>query len=373
MNIIMVGTAFPLRGGIAHYNALLYRELSKRHSVQIITFKRQYPSILFPGKTQSETSGELLRVPSRSLVDSVNPLNWIAVGREIRKRRPDLIIFKYWLPFFGPCFGTIARVAKHGTQTRVLFICDNIIPHEKRPGDRAFTRYAFSSADYFIVQSNAVEQDLLGFWPQARYRKAAHPVYNIFGNPIDKTEARRRLAITAERVILFFGYIRKYKGLHVLLDAMTELKESGNVHLLAVGECYDDEERYREQIKALELEKHVTLQTDYIPNDRVGLYFSAADAVVLPYLSATQSGIAQIAYNFDKPVIATRVGGLAEVVVDGETGLLVPPGDAHALARAIKQFYEDGCETSFTFNVQLEKKKYTWEAMVNAIEDLASQ
>jgi glycosyltransferase involved in cell wall biosynthesis len=373
MNIIIVGTAYPLRGGIAHYNALLYEELTKKHTVQVITFKRQYPSILFPGKTQTETGGELLRVPSESLVDSINPLNWIAVGREIKRRTPDLIVFKYWLPFFGPCFGTIARIAKRGTRTKVVFICDNVVPHEKHPGDEIFTRYAFNAVDYFIVQSDAVERDLLQFWPNATYAKAPHPVYNIFGSPADKQQARRQLGITAERVMLFFGYIRKYKGLHVLLDAMNLLKESKNIHLLAIGECYDDERQYRDQISVLQLQDRVTLHTEYIPNDRVGLYFSAADVVILPYLSATQSGIAQIAYNFDKPVIATRVGGLSEVVIDGVTGLICSPGDAAAMANTIRRFFEEKHEAQFITNVRHEKKKYTWEAMANAIEDLAAK
>lgn len=372
MNIIIVGTAYPLRGGIAHYNALLYRELSRNHVVHIITFKRQYPSFLFPGKTQNETGGELLRVPAEALIDSINPVNWFTVAREIRRRKPDLIIFKYWLPFFGPCFGTIARVAKKGISTRVLFICDNIIPHERRPGDNVFTRFAFNAVDYFIVQSDAVEHDLTKFWPHAKYRKVPHPIYNLFGGPIEKRGARERLGITANRVILFFGYIRKYKGLHVLLDAMSLLK-GADIHLMAVGECYDDEQVYHEQVNALHLKDSVTLITDYVPNDRVGLYFSATDAVVLPYLSATQSGIAQIAYNFDRPVIASRVGGLAEVVVDGKTGLLLPPGDVPALAQTIRRFFEEGNEEDFRNNVRDEKKKYTWEAMARAIEELASQ
>ena len=372
MNIVILGTAFPLRGGIAHYNALLYRELSKNHSVRVITFKRQYPSLFFPGKTQTETEGEMLRVPGESLVDSINPLNWVAVGREIRKQAPDLIIFKYWLPFFGPCFGTIARTAKRGTNTKVLFICDNVIPHEKRPGDRAFTRYAFRAVDSFIVQSDAVEHDLLEFWPQAKYKKAAHPVYNIFGDSLNKEEARKQLGIVSPRVILFFGYIRRYKGLHVLLDSMKELKKGLHVHLLAVGECYDDEQRYRDRIAELGLQESVTLHTDYVPNNRVRLYFSAADVVILPYLSATQSGIAQIAYNFDTPVIATRVGGLGEVVLDGETGFLVPPDDARALGNAIQRFFESNAAEQFVPNVQREKKKYTWESLARAIEELAT-
>jgi len=371
MRITIVGTAYPLRGGTAHYNALLYRELSKKHDVRVITFRRQYPSLLFPGKTQVETEGELLRVPSQSLVDSINPLNWISVGWRIKKMPPHLIIFKYWLPFFGPCFGTIARVAKRGTGTKVLYICDNVIPHEHRPGDQAFTRYAFRAADYFIVQSDAVERELLGFWPEAKWRNVPHPVYTIFGNRIDRTQARRALGLTSERILLFFGYVRRYKGLHVMLDALARMDPALDAQLLVVGEFYGDEERYREQITDLALGKQVRIYPDYVPNDQVSLYFSAADLVLLPYISATQSGIAQIAYNFDVPVIATAVGGLQEVVRDGMTGFIVPPNDADALARSVERFYREGREPEFIRNVQREKLKYTWENLAGAIEDLA--
>lgn len=373
MKIIIVGTAYPLRGGISHYNALLFHELSKNHDVQIITFKRQYPSLLFPGKTQKETEGELARVPSEELVDSINPLNWRSVGDEICRRAPGLVIFKYWIPFFGPCFGTIARRAKRNGKTKIVFICDNVVPHEKRPGDAAFTRYAFKPVDGFIVQSDAVEKDLQRFWPEGKYRKVPHPVYNIFGEVTDKQQARRTLGITQERILLFFGYIRAYKGLHVMLDAMAKLKNRLNVHLLVVGEFYDDEQKYRQQLQRLDLGENVTINADYVANDKVGVYFSAADAVVLPYISATQSGIAQIAYNFNRPVIATNVGGLGEVVVNGKTGILVPPNDADALANAIVKFYSEKKEQEFTAHVQVEKKKYTWRALTDAIMELAQQ
>jgi D-inositol-3-phosphate glycosyltransferase len=328
MKITIVGTAYPLRGGIAHYNALLYHELSRKHDVQVVTFTRQYPSLLFPGKTQVETEGELMRVPSEALVDSINPLNWIRVGRRIQRWSPDLIIFKYWLPFFGPCFGTIARVAKRGTQTKVLYVCDNVIPHERRPGDRAFTRFAFRAADYFVVQSDAVEKELV------------------------------------------FGYVRRYKGLHVLLEALGRMTFPKDLLLLVVGEFYDDEEQYRRQIADLRLGDRVRVHAEYVPNDRVHLFFSAADAVVLPYVSATQSGIAQIAFNFDTPVIATAIGGLQEVVRDGVTGLIVPAGDPEGLARGIERFYREGREAALRANVQKEKLKYSWENLSRAIEDL---
>ena len=373
MKIIIVGTSYPLRGGIAHYNALLYQQLSKKHQVEVITFKRQYPSLLFPGKTQNETDGEMLRVPSESLVDSINPLNWITVGKEIKQRKPDLIIMKYWLPFFGPCFGTIARFATKGTDTKVLYICDNVVPHEKRPGDKAFTKYAFGIGDYFIVQSDSVERDLNTFRPGSRYKKVAHPVYNIFGEPVDKAQARRQLGISDERILLFFGYVRAYKGLNVMLEAMAKLSKEMNAKLLVVGEFYDDKEKYMKLIAEYGVQDSVLVNSDYVANDKVGVYFSAADVVMLPYISATQSGIAQIAYNFNKPVIATNVGGLMEVVKDMTTGFVVPPNDAESLKNAIVRFFKENREKEFASNVEVEKKKYSWESMTNAIEEFMQQ
>jgi glycosyltransferase involved in cell wall biosynthesis len=371
MNMIILGTAYPLRGGIAHYNALLYEALSKKHYVEVVTFSRQYPALLFPGTTQIETEGEVLRVPSTPLVDSINPWNWIAVGNEIGRRKPDLLIMKYWLPFFGPCFGTIARRIKTNAHTKILYICDNIVPHEKRPGDTIFTRYAFEPADYFIVQSDAVERDLKAFRPQAQYRKVAHPVYNIFGERLEKQKARQQLALGDERVLLFFGYVRAYKGLGVMLEAMTKLKDF-NTKLYVVGEFYDDREKYVKAIAEYGLQDHVVVNSEYIANDKVGVYFSAADAVMLPYISATQSGIAQIAYNFNKPIIATNVGGLAEVVHDNVTGFVVEPNNADALANAVRRYFIENREAEFTANVEREKQRYSWDAMTRAIEELMS-
>jgi glycosyltransferase involved in cell wall biosynthesis len=377
MRIIIVSTAYPLRGGIAHYNALLASHLSKRHSVEIITFKRQYPKLFFPGKTQEESGGQLPQdgmTPAPQWVDSINPLNWIRVAREIRRRKPDLLIFKYWLPFFGPCFGTIARLAKRGTKIKALFICDNVIPHERRLGDVALTRYAFKPADYFIVQSDAVEKDLLRHFPAAKYRQAPHPVYEIFGAPMAKSAARKALGITARNVILYFGYIRPYKGVMVLLEAMAKLGQSqseiGETLLLVVGEFYGDEQKYRRRARELNLDSCLRFVADYVPTAEVATYFSAADVVALPYLSATQSGIAQIAYHFDKPVIATDVGGLAEVVIHEKTGFLAPPNDARAFAESIRRFYREHREKEFSENVKIEKGKYSWERVVEAIEAL---
>ncbi len=371
MKILILGTAYPLRGGIAHYNALLARHLGKKHRVEMITFKRQYPEFLFPGKTQQEPGDPGAVIQSESLIDSINPLNWLRVGLNLRKRNPDVVVFKYWLPFFGPCLGTICRLVKWGTATKVIAICDNVIPHERRPGDRLFTRYAFGVVDAFIVQSDTVEKDLLATVTNPLYKKVPHPVYEIFGDPVPKDEARRRLHISDELVILFFGYIRPYKGVHLLIDALKIVKQTMRVRTLVVGEFYEDEQPYREHIRQAGVEDIVQLVADYIPNECVADYFCAADVVVLPYLSATQSGIAQIAYNFNKPVITTDVGGLAEVVLDGISGLVVPPHDPQALADAIVKFYTQGMETTLSAGVKRERKKYSWDAMVEAIELLA--
>ena len=373
MKIVLVGTAYPLRGGIAHYFALLYRNLSTRHDVEVVTFTRQYPSFLFPGKSQAEQESEGVVIPSEPLIDSVNPITWVTAARAIARKKPDLLIFKYWLPFFGPCFGAISSMVRQWTGAKVLFICDNVIPHERRPGDVVFTRFAFRYVDYFIAQSRAVERELKEFWPSAQYRFIPHPVYEIFGKGISKSAARKKIGLRDPRMILFFGYVRRYKGLETLLHALPLVLQRIPVKLLVVGEFYDDERRYRELVKTLGIEKHVSIHADYVPNDKVGTYFSASDVVVLPYRSATQSGIVQIAYQFDKSVIATDVGGLAEVIIDGETGFLVPPDNPAALADAIVEFYQKKLEKKFEKRVKKEKLRYSWSAMVKAIVELAKE
>jgi glycosyltransferase involved in cell wall biosynthesis len=370
MKIVIVGTAYPLRGAMAQLNAILGWHLSKRHTVEIVSFKRQYPKLLFPGKTQIDPSKPLFQLPTAPLIDSINPITWIKAARHIRSRQPNLVIFRYWLPFFAPCFGVISFLVRRGKNTKVLFICDNVVPHERRFADVSLTRFAFHFVDYFIVQSRSVESDLHEFAPNARYAFVPHPIYNVFGDALPKEEARRRLGLTDKRIILFFGYVRRYKGLHLLLEAMPQILKQMPLKLLVVGEFYDDEEAYKKEIQKLGLADHVTVNSQYIPNDEVALYFSACDAVVLPYISATQSGIVQIAYHFDKPVIATNVGGLAEVVIDNKTGIIVPPSDPTKLSESIVRFYQEEKESVFVKNVEQEKTKYSWDHMVEAIEGL---
>ena len=374
MKIIIVSPAYPWRGGIAHHTSLLALHLSKRHTVEVVTFSRQYPSFVFPGKSQYDVNGEPLTVPTHQWIDSINPYSWIVTAKRIHRKNPDLIIFAHSLPFFGPCYGTIIRLVKWKIRTRVLFLCHNIIPHERRIGDIVFTRFAFKRSDYFIVQSSVVEQELLQLFPKAEYRLSPHPVYEKFGAPILKEEARQRLGISAKKVILYFGYVRAYKGLMFLIEAMRAISDRVNdVMLLIVGEFYENETQFRTRVRELGLEPVVRFVPEYVPNNTVGLYFSSADVVVLPYLSASQSGIAQIAYHFDKPIIATNVGGLAEVVVEGKTGFVVSPGISEALANAVRKFYEGGYERAFIESVRIEKRKYTWENLVVTIEELIAQ
>ncbi|MEK7263726.1 MAG: glycosyltransferase [Bacteroidota bacterium] len=372
VNVVIIGAAYPLRGGIAHYVALLAKYFLKAgHSVDVVSFKRQYPAFLFPGKTQEESGEELFSIKAEMLIDSINPFNWLSVGNALRKRKPDLIIFKYWLPFFGPCYGTIAAIARRNRRTKTVMICDNIVPHEKRPGDRVFTNYAFHFSDYFLVQSDAVESDLLRLYPDSEYRKIPHPVYEIFGEEVSKEIARKKLGIASdENIILFFGYVRAYKGLDVMLHAM---KTIVNATLCVVGEFYDDEQQYRALAKELHIESSVRFISDYIPNDEVKYYFSACNAVVLPYKSATQSGIAQIAFNFNKPVIATNVGGLAEIIPDGEAGYIVEANAPEQFANAVNTFFQKNKEEDFVARVKIEKKKYSWENLVDAIVEMVSE
>ncbi|MBL0174293.1 MAG: glycosyltransferase [Ignavibacteria bacterium] len=378
LNIVLVGTAYPLRGGIAHYIGLLWKYLSMRHDVRVVTFSRQYPKLLFPGKTQDETGDAGVPLESVQWIDSINPFSWIRTGLRIRRMRADLIIFKFWMPFFAPAYGVIAAIARRGGRTKTMFICDNVIPHEKRPGDKLLTRFAFRFIDAYIVQSKAVERDLKLWKRDPVFASLPHPVYEIFGAETCREEARARLAAldpalrlaADEKVLLFFGYVRDYKGLDVLLDAMPSILARMKVTLLVVGEFYNNEQQYRDQVLRLGIGGSVRFHADYVPNEEVGHFFSAADILTLPYKSATQSGIIQIAYNFHRPVIATDVGGLGEVVVHGETGAIVPPENPELLADAVCDFFDRNLFDTYRANVIEEKKKYSWDHMAAGIEAL---
>jgi glycosyltransferase involved in cell wall biosynthesis len=371
VRIVLVGTAYPLRGGIAHYVALLYRTLKRRgHAVSVLSFKRQYPSLLFPGKTQKDEGEELIPVESFQVLDSINPITWIRAFFLLKRIRPDVVCFKYWMPFFAPCYASLAFGLRHLLRVPVVFLCDNIVPHEKKIADVFLTRLALLFPDSFIVQSKVVLDDLLAFKPDAVFRESPHPVYEIFPAPVPKAEARRRLGIREEKVILFFGYIRAYKGLRHLLEAMPDILKEVPLRLVVCGEFYEGKEETVGLIRRLRIGDKVTLRDDFIPNEQVGEYFCAADLAVLPYVTATQSGIVQIAYYYDRPVVGTTVGGLPEMIRDNRTGYLVPPSDPKAVARAVVRFFRENRAKEFEKNVCAEKKKYSWDRMAEAIEDL---
>jgi len=362
MNITIIGSAHPLRGGgISTFNERLAEVLQEQgHNVVIYSFSLQYPSFLFPGKSQFTDEPAPKGLTIRSVINSINPLNWISVGNRLKKEKPDLIIVRFWLPFMGPCFGTILRLVRKNKHTKIVAITDNVIPHEARPGDMAFTKYFLKSADAFVAMSKEVLKDL-GTFTNKPSAFSPHPVYDNYGSAVSKADACKRLGIDPEeKYILFFGFIRKYKGLDILLEAMNDERiKSAGIKLIVAGEYYDAKESYQQQIADYGIAGNVHLFTEFIPNDDIRYYFSAADLVVQPYRSATQSGITQVAYHFEKPMVVTNVGGLPEVVPDGKTGFVTNP-DATEIATAILKFYEQDSLPQLEQNIATEKQKYSW-------------
>jgi len=375
LKIVIIGTAFPYKGGLASFNERLAYALQQQgHEVKIVTFTLQYPGFLFPGKTQysSEPAPESLQI--RRSISSVNPLSWLSTARALRREQPDLVLVKFWLPFMGPAFGKILRGIKKNGHTRVISILDNVIPHETRPGDVAFTRYFLKPVDAFVSMSRQVMDDLKTFEKDKPALFSPHPVYDNYGDPIDKKAARRKLGLEENgHYLLFFGYIRKYKGLDLLLEAMADPRiRQHNIRLIVAGEYYGDADFYEQLIKRLNIEDRLDLFTDFIPNNEVLNYFSAADVVVQPYRTATQSGISQIAYHFEKPMIVTNVGGLPEIVPDNKVGF-VTEVDPTAITDAILRFYSEQKEADFADNLKEEKRRYSWEYFTAAILELYQQ
>ena len=368
--IVILGPAHPLRGGLASYNERLAREfIAHGHDVFVYTFSLQYPSFLFPGTSQYSGEPPPSGLNISIAVNSVNPLNWLRVGRKLKMMRPDIIVVRYWLPFMGPCLGTILRQVKKNKHTRIICIADNIIPHEKRPGDHAFTGYFLKPVDAFITMSKKVLQDLRLFEKKKPAEYVQHPLYDNFGDPTSMQEARSHLGLPEhDKIILFFGFIRHYKGLDILLDAMSLLKDT-NIKLLVAGEFYEDEAPYLSKIKSLGLEDRIILRTRFIADSEVRYYLCAANAVVQPYRNATQSGVTPLAYHFERPMIVTDVGGLPDLVPDGKVGI-VAKAEPGSLAVAIRQYFEKG-EDIFLPYLREEKKKYSWELLMNNIIKLA--
>jgi len=375
-NIIILGSAYPLRGGgIATYNERLARAYQDNgDSVKIITFSLQYPSFLFPGSTQYSKEAPPDDLDIEVLVNSINPINWIKVGRKIRKLRPDLLIMRYWIPFMGPCLGTIARRVKKNKHTSVVSIVDNIIPHENRPGDKMLSGYFVNSIDGFVTMSHSVLNELSLFDKAKPRRYCPHPLYDNFGEIEEKLVARQKLGIDSNfKYLLFFGFIRDYKGLDLLIEAIADERLKGSeIKLLVAGEFYADSKPYFDLIKKHGLNEQIIMSNDFIPDGKVAEYFNAADLVVQPYKGATQSGVTQIAYHFEKPMFTTNVGGLSEMVPDGKVGYVVEP-EVGEIANAITKFFELNKEQEFIENIKIEKQKYSWNKMLEAIDEVMEE
>lgn len=373
MKVIILGPAWPYRGGIAAFNERLARQYqAEGHEVEVVTFTLQYPSFLFPGTTQYSTdpAPEGLKITRK--LNSINPFSWLSTGRYIRRQRPDLVLSAFWLPFMAPAMGTALRRAKRKGMRRVS-ILHNLIPHEHRPGDKLFSRYFVGSNDAFITLSRSVLEDLNVFDPKGLKPRtfSPHPLYDHYGATLGRKEALDLIGLREnQRYVLFFGFIREYKGLDLLLDAMAdERMEKLGVKLIVAGEFYGDPKPYQEQISRHDIGDRVVLHTEFIPDHEVNRYFCAADLVVQPYKNATQSGVSQIAYHFEKPMVVTNVGGLPEIVPDGKAGFVVKP-DSQEIADAIVRYFEEDWQQRLTEGVREEKKKYAWDKMTAAIESL---
>jgi glycosyltransferase involved in cell wall biosynthesis len=375
--IVIIGPGHPLRGGLATFNQRLCKQFNDEgHSCSIYSFSLQYPDFMFPGTTQYSTEPAPTDIEIYSVINSIHPINWLQVGNALKRIRPDIIVVRYWLPLMGPALGSILRRVRKNKHTRIIAITDNVIPHEKRPGDVPFTRYFLKSCDAFITMSEKVMNDLRQFEKSKPAKQVLHPLYDNFGEPVPKEEARKRLGIdTTERIILFFGFIRKYKGLDILYEAMSLLKQQQTtngqpqpIKLLVAGEFYEDVKPFQEQIKRLGIEDSLILRTDFIPDSEVKYYLCAADVVIQPYRNATQSGVTPLAYHFEKPMIVTNVGSLPTLVPHDKVGLVCEPEPA-SLAAAITRYFELG-EQYFIPHLRTEKEKYSWHKLVQTILDL---
>ncbi len=372
MRITLIGPFPPFRGGISDFNSALFEELNKKHDLQLINYSTQYPKFLFPGKTQYK---EVVDEPPKSerILSSVNPFSWKNTANKIIKFNPDIVVIQYWMPFFTPALRKISELLKKDIDAKIIAICHNINPHENHFFYQHFIKTFLNKIDRFVVMSEFVKSDLLKIVPNAKFKLTPHPIYNIFGNTIDKETARKNLNIKAKNVILYFGLIREYKGLDILLKSIPKIKlELNDFIVIVAGECYEKTEKYYKIIEKLNIENSVDLRLKFIPDNKVAQYFSAADVIALPYRTATQSGITQIAYNFNRPVIVSDVGGLAEIVPNGKVGYVVDP-NVDEFANAIIKFYDENKFDEFSNNIQTHKQLFSWNKFAANLMELASE
>lgn len=368
-HVVIIGPAWPLRGGLSTYNQILANEfINDGNKVTVLTFKLQYPKFLFPGKTQFSTEPKPSKLNIDIKINSINPFNWVLTGIKYRKIKPDLVIVRYWLPFMGPCLGTIARIIKSNNKSRIVAITDNIIPHEKRIGDILFTKYFLKSCHGFVAMSKSVLNDLNKFVVNKPTLYNPHPIYNSFKPAISKDEACNLLKIdTNKNYLLFFGFIRAYKGLDLLLESFAMVnREKLNLKLIIAGEFYEDEKPYMELVEKLNLKNDILFYKDFISDSEVHLFFSATDIIVQPYKDATQSGVTQVAYFYNKPMIVTNIGGLPELVPNEKAGFVVE-SEPKVIANAIEKFYYENWAERMGEFVKQEKEKYSWKKMINSL------
>ena len=366
-SVVIIGPAHPLRGGLATFNQRLAKQFNDEgHHCSIVSFSLQYPGFLFPGTTQYSTDAAPENITIHTLINSINPLNWIAAGSKIKKWKPDLIVVRYWLPFMAPALGSILRIVKKNKHTKIVCIADNILPHEKRFGDVPFTKFFLKSVDAFVTMSEKVLNDLRKFSSKPA-QLVQHPLYDNFGEKISTAEARNFLKLNqTDKIILFFGFIRQYKGLDLLLKAMADTRiKKTNIRLLIAGEFYEDDKPYLQIIQENNLQEQVILRTNFIPDSEVKYFLCSSDCVVQPYKNATQSGVTPLAYHFEKPMIVTNVGGLPSLVPHEKVGLVCKP-TPQSIADAILHFYELG-EDYFIPNLRSEKQKFSWHELVKVI------
>lgn len=375
--IIFIGTSYPYRGGLAAFNERFATEIQEGgNNVRIETFKLQYPDILFPGETQYTTGPPPDDLDIRRTINSIWPFNWIKVARRIRKENPDIVIFRYWLPFMAPCFGTMARVIKKNRFTKIITLVDNIRPHERRPGDRILTRYFLKPIDGFISMSGSVLHDLKTFNVDRPIVYSPHPVFDNFGSSVSREEALEKLGLDERyRYILFFGLVREYKGLDIMIKAYARFREELSdfkIKLLVVGDFYVSRTPYDELIKHYGLEEDVIIHPHFVPNHEVAYWFCASDIIAQPYKSATQSGVTQIGYHFLKPMLVTNVGGLAEIIPHGRGGYVVNPVPEE-VANSLVDFFKNKRYDEYVEGIKAEKKKFSWDKMVKNLFLLAEQ
>jgi len=376
MRIVLIGITYPFRGGISHYSTLSFHTLSKKHDVKFLSFSRQYPNFLFPGKTQKDISLKPFKAESLAIIDSLNPLSWIRAIKEIRNFKPDITIFQWWTPFFAPCYSFISFFIRKAT--KIVYIIHDLIPPEKSLTDNLFSKIAFLNTSWFILHSKKDENGLRLIKKNAKVKVIPHPSYSVF-KEIYSNNGNRNLRPSlgfksTDKLILFFGYVREYKGLKYLIKAMPKiLSEIKDCYLLIVGEFYEDENKYRRLIEENGLSENIVIVNRYIANEEVGDYFISSDVVVLPYIQISQSGVIQIAYGFKKPVISTKIGGVPDVVWDGITGILVPPKDEEALARGVIKYFKEKDPKIFEKNITSEIDKFSWNRLAEVVEEIGRE